>query len=128
MRAEPDYQNKLARFMENHDEPRSRGDLCARDSRGGSRHHVPVAGLRFFHQGQLEGRRKRISPHLVRAPMEPVDGTLRQFYDGLLATLRQPVVRDGQWRLLQCTPAWDGNGTSDGFLAWSWRLRMASGG
>ena len=28
-------------------------------------------GLRFFHQGQFEGRRKRISPHLVRAPLEP---------------------------------------------------------
>jgi SAM-dependent methyltransferase len=30
-------------------------------------------GLRFFHQGQFEGRTKRISPHLVRAPAEAVD-------------------------------------------------------
>jgi hypothetical protein len=77
-------------------------------------------GLRFFHQGQLEGRQKRISPHLVRAPQEPVDGVLGGFYDGLLAVLRQPVVRDGQWRLLECVPAWEGNGTWDGFLAWCW--------
>ena len=77
-------------------------------------------GLRFFHQGQFEGRRKRISPHLVRAPLEPVDEALQRFYDGLLAVLRQPVVRDGQWRLLECVPAWEGNGTWDGFIAWSW--------
>jgi len=35
--------------------------------------------------------------------------------------LRQPVVRDGAWRLLDCVPAWDGNWTSDCFIAWSWQ-------
>ncbi len=45
-------------------------------------------GLRFFHQGQLEGRKKRISPHLVRAPEEPVDKEIEEFYDRLLAILR----------------------------------------
>ena len=80
-------------------------------------------GLRFFHQGQLEGRTKRISPHLVRAPLEPTDTTLQQFYDRLLAVLRQPTVRDGQWRLLECLPAWDGNGTWECFIAWSWGAR-----
>ena len=34
--------------------------------------------------------------------------------------LRQPIVRDGRWRLLECVPAWDGNWTWDGFIAWSW--------
>ena len=80
-------------------------------------------GLRFFHQGQFEGRHKRISPHLVRAPLEPTDKTLQQFYDNLLAVLRQPVVRDGQWRLLECVPGWAGNWTSDCFIAWSWEAR-----
>src|SRR2546427_2627631 len=80
-------------------------------------------GLRFFHQGQFEGRRKRISPHLVRAPVEPADGALHQFYDALLAVLRLPIVRDGQWRLLECAAAWDGNWTSDCFIAWSWEAR-----
>ena len=31
-------------------------------------------GLRFFHQGQLEGRRTRISPHLVRGPIRSENG------------------------------------------------------
>jgi hypothetical protein len=77
-------------------------------------------GLRFFHQGQFEGRQKRISPHLVRGPDEPTDQRLSQFYDRLLAVLRQPVVRHGQWQLLECVPAWDGNGSWDGFLAFAW--------
>ena len=41
-------------------------------------------GLRFFHQGQFEGRKKRISPHLVRAPQEPVNEALQKFYGELL--------------------------------------------
>jgi hypothetical protein len=31
------------------------------------------------------------------------------------------VVRDGQWSLLECTPAWEGNGTWDGFIAFAWQ-------
>jgi glycosidase len=116
-----DYQNKLARFMENHDEPRAAATFSPGVHEAAAIITYLSPGLRFFHQGQFEGRRKRISPHLVRAPEEPTDAALAEFYRGLLAVLRQPVVRDGEWRLLECAPAWDGNWTSDCFVAWSWR-------
>jgi hypothetical protein len=77
--------------------------------------------LRFFHQGQSEGRRKRISPHLVRAPLEPVNEALSLFYDQLLSVLRRSVVREGEWQLLECKPAWDDNWTWDCFLASAWQ-------
>jgi hypothetical protein len=35
--------------------------------------------------------------------------------------LRQPSIRDGAWSLVDCAPAWDGNWTSDCFIAWSWQ-------
>ncbi len=116
-----DYQSKLARFLENHDEPRAAATFSP------GRHEAAAVitylspGLRFFHQGQFEARKKRISPHLIRAPLEPVDQTLQQFYDRLLTVLRQRTVRDGQWQLLECRPAWDGNWTWDGFIAFAWR-------
>jgi hypothetical protein len=116
-----DYQNKLARFLENHDEPRAAATFTPAMHEAAAIVTYLSPGLRFFHQGQFEGRKKRISPHLVRAPSEPADATLQQFYDGLLAVLRQPPVRNGRWRLLDCTPAWDGNWTSDCFIAWSWQ-------
>jgi hypothetical protein len=77
-------------------------------------------GLRFFHQGQFEGRLKRISPHLGRAPDEEVDRPLQQFYERLLGVLRQPAIRQGRWQLLECSPAWDGNSSSDAFIAFAW--------
>jgi hypothetical protein len=63
----------------------------------------------------------RVSPHLCRAPDEPADQRLRAFYDGLLAVLRQPVVRRGERQCLECVPAWDGNWTWDNFLAFAWQ-------
>ena len=80
-------------------------------------------GLRFFHQGQFEGRRTRISPHLVRAPQETVDESLTQFYARLLAVLRRLVLRDGNWSLLECVATWAGNVTSDNFIAFCWHSK-----
>ena len=48
----------------------------------------------------------RVSPHLVRAPVEPPDEPVAQFYTRLLAVLRLPILRNGSWSLLECQPAW----------------------
>lgn len=116
-----DFQRKLARFLENHDEPRAAVTFPPAVHPAAAVLTYLSPGLRFFHQGQLDGRRKRITPHLVRGPEEPVDRTLREFYDALLAVLHRSVVRDGDWRLVECAPAWDGNGTWDNFLVFSWQ-------
>jgi hypothetical protein len=118
-----DYQNKLARFLENHDEPRAAATFSPEVHEAAAVITFLSPGLRFFHQGQFEGRKKRISPHLVRGPAEPVDQKLKQFYDRLLAVLREPVVRDGQWQSLECVPAWEDNWTWDCFIAFSWQGR-----
>jgi hypothetical protein len=119
--ATPDYQDKLARFLENHDEPRAAETFSDDVHKAAAVITFLSPGLRFFHQGQFEGRRKRISPHIIRAPEEPVNDGLKMFYGKLLDALRQPVVRNGQWRLLECVPAWDGNGSSDNFIAFAWQ-------
>ena len=116
-----DYQNKLARFLENHDEP------CAASTFPPGVHEAAAVitflspGLRFFHQGQFEGRKKRISPHLGRGPDEPVEEGLQRFYSRLLGVLRLPAIREGEWHLLECSPAWEGNWTSDCFVAFAWQ-------
>src|SRR6185503_15191764 len=92
-----DYQDKLARFLENHDEPRAASAFTSDVHRASALITFLSPGLRFFHQGQFEGRRKRISPHLGRAPLEPFDTQLQQFYDQLLKALKAPAVRNGNW-------------------------------
>jgi glycosidase len=116
-----DFQNKLARFLENHDEPRAAITFPAGVNEAAAVITFLSPGLRFFHQGQFEGRRKRISPHLVRGPSEPVNSAVRQFYERLLEALRRPAFRQGRWQLLECVPAWEGNGSSVSFIAYVWQ-------
>jgi len=116
-----EYQSKMARFLENHDEPRAAATFPPEIHEAAAVITFLAPGLRFFQQGQFEGRRKHISPHLGRAPDEPVNRELSRFYDRLLAVLRQGVARDGEWQILGCAPAWDGNWTSDCIIAYAWR-------
>ncbi|MDB6016165.1 MAG: alpha amylase catalytic region [Pedosphaera sp.] len=116
-----DYQFKLARFMENHDEPRAAATFDPIVHRAAAVTTYFIPGLRFFHQGQFEGRKKRISPHLIRAPRETPDKKTQDFYGRLLEILREPIVKSGEWQWLPCQPAWDGNGSWDSFTAHSWR-------
>jgi hypothetical protein len=121
LHASLDYQDKLARFLENHDEPRAAATFADDVHQAAAIVTFLSPGLRFFHQGQFEGRRTRISPHLVRAPEEPVDEMLQSFYERLLAVLRRPELRNGAWQLQECAPAWEGNWTADDFLAFAWQ-------
>ena len=118
--AEPDYQNKLARFLENHDEPRVAATIEQKKHEAAAVITFLSPGLRFFHQGQFEGRKKRISPHLIRAPQEPLDTAVQKFYTEFLSIIKKPVFRDGQWKLLNCAPAWEGNDTWSSFLVFAW--------
>ncbi len=119
--ADLDYQNRLSRFLENHDEPQAAATFPPDVHQAAAVITFLAPGLRFFHDGQLEGRRKRISPHLCRRPDEPVDARLEAFYSRLLSVLRNKIVREGQWRLLECQPAWEGNWTADCFIAFGWQ-------
>ncbi|KIC93811.1 alpha-amylase family glycosyl hydrolase [Flavihumibacter solisilvae] len=115
-----DYQDKLARFLENHDEQRAASAFETNMHKAAAVITYLSPGLRFFHQGQFEGRKKRISPHLVRAPQEAPDSEIQKFYLELLTIIRKPVFRDGQWQLLNCVPSWDGNDSWNSFLAFAW--------
>ena len=118
------YQERLARFLENHDEPRAAATFDIDKHQAAALITFLSPGLRFFHQGQFEGRLKKISPHLIRAPKESVDETLVTFYSRLLSLLQMPVLRDGRWSLMECRPAWDGNWTHDCFIAFAWEKSM----
>jgi hypothetical protein len=115
-----DFQDHLARFLENHDEPRAAAAFPPAVHRAAAILTFLTPGLRLFHQGQREGRKVRIPTHLGRGPDETADAETVAFYDRLLEVLKDPAFRDGRWRLLECRPAWDGNGTWDSFVAFAW--------
>ncbi len=123
--AVPAYQGRSVRFLENHDEPRAAATFPFDVHRAAAVITYFVPGMRFFHEGQLEGRRAHVSMHLTRRPVEELDRALSEFYERLLACLRRPEVHDGSWRLHVCRPAWAGNGSWDQFIVCSWERQDA---
>jgi Alpha amylase, catalytic domain len=120
LRAEMAFQNRLARFLENHDEPRAAESFPPDIHRAAAVITFLSPGLRLFHDGQFEGRKVRIPVHLRRGPEEQPDQALQDFYGRLLAVLDRPGLRSGPWWSLDPAPAWDGNGSWDGFIAGAW--------
>lgn len=118
--AEIDYQNKLARFLENHDEPRAAATFPFEVHCAAAVITFLTPGLRFFHQGQFQGKKAKVPTHLGRGPKEVVDHKIEQFYSLLLAQLKETAFREGEWRLLSCTTAWQGNESWDAFVAFAW--------
>jgi glycosidase len=114
------FQAKSVRFLENHDEPRAAAAFPSRGHPAAAVITYLVPGMRFFHDGQLDGRRSRVPNQLGRRANEPPDPELHAFYARLLDLLKRPELRDGQWQLLKCRPAWDGNPTWGRFITFVW--------
>lgn len=102
-----EYQNHLARFLENHDEERAASVFSFERHCAAAIITYLSPGLRFFHQGQLDGFIKRISPHLSRGPEETGDVRLKTFYNELLTHLHSSVFRNGNWQQLEAIPVED---------------------
>jgi glycosidase len=116
-----DYQDKLTRFLENHDEPRATFEFSWPQHQAAAIITYLSPGLRFFYQGQSEGARVRVPTHLCRGPVEPANREIAAFYTKLLQVLKQtPAFREGAWSQIQPRPAWPGNSSSDDFIAYAW--------
>jgi hypothetical protein len=117
--ADPSYQNKLLRFLENHDEPRAAAVFAPAREQAAGVVTATLPGARLFHEGQLEGRKVKLPVFLSRRPKECADPQILAFYQRLLHTINNPVFREGAWGLCQCT-GWPDNASYQNVVAWSW--------
>jgi hypothetical protein len=120
LRARLEYQERMARFLENHDEPRAAATFAPEAHRAAAVITFLSPGMRFLHQGQREGKRIRIPIHLRRGPVEELDASVSAFYKCLIDVMKDPVFREGHWQLLEAESAWGGNETNEAFIIFSW--------
>lgn len=112
-----DYQDRLVRFLENHDEPRAAATMPGGRNRAAAVAMATLPGATLWHDGQFEGLRTHLPVFLGRYPDEPVDHGLRDFHRRLIEVAAS--VRQGDWRLLT-TQGWPDNPSHRELLAWSW--------
>jgi glycosidase len=108
---------RLARFLENHDEPRSAATLADR-LRAAVALAASTPGMQFFYDGQFDGRRAKAPVQLGRWPDEPVNGELTVLYDRTFAFADRTRCHEGEWRLLPVSPA--GDDSHRGIVAHRW--------
>ena len=118
--AELAFQEKLVRFIENHDEPRAAASFPPVKQQVAALAAVTLPGMKLLHEGQLEGRRVRLPVFLRRRPDELPDLELQLFYRQLLATIKRSDFHIGQWTLCTRT-GWPDNSTFQNLVAWSWK-------
>jgi hypothetical protein len=114
------YQEKLVRFIENHDEPRAAATFSNQHGRAAAVTFATLPGARLFHEGQFDGRRMKLPVFLRRRPEEVPDRSLGGFYTSLLRTLRATDMTDADWALCERI-GWPNNDSYLNLVAWCWR-------
>ncbi|OPY81189.1 MAG: Alpha-1,4-glucan:maltose-1-phosphate maltosyltransferase [Syntrophorhabdus sp. PtaU1.Bin153] len=114
-----DYQGKLVRFIENHDEPRALSVFSCEKERAAAVTMTTIPGAKLFHEGQFEGRQIRLPVFLGRRPAEPADPGLQVFYRTLLKAASSEGLRSGRWQLCDRT-GWPDNQSCFNVLSWCW--------
>lgn len=118
--ADIEYQRRLVRFIENHDEDRCAAVFGAERSMAAATVALTLPGLRLVHEGQIDGWTMRVPVQLGRRTPEPGHPGLRAFYERLLAVLRSPVFHQGSWRLLRTQEILSGDQSHRNVVAHCW--------
>jgi hypothetical protein len=117
--ADYSYQEKMVRFIENHDEPRAAATFPDGKGRAAAVAVLTLTGAKLLHEGQFEGRKVRLPVFLGRRPAERVDSDLTTFYQKLLKAVDRDVIRNGHWCLCERS-GWPDNQSCVNILAWCW--------
>jgi hypothetical protein len=121
LRAQPGDVEGGAHFLENHDEPRIATLLSSEEHRAAALLTLALPGLRFLHQGQLEGAGIRTPIQLLRRRVEQPRQEIKAMYDRLLTALSRAAVGRGRGVILTPRPAWAGNPTAQNMVLVQWQ-------
>ncbi|PHN08043.1 alpha-amylase family glycosyl hydrolase [Flavilitoribacter nigricans] len=136
--ADPDFRDRSVRFLENHDEDRILSRVNTREAEAAAVITYTLPGMRFFHDGQWEGKRVRLPVQLGREPLEaactcvqseylyqqqltewirPVCKCTYAFYEKLLQYLQKPIFQKGTWEQIEVEEG------QEQILAWKWQMK-----
>jgi hypothetical protein len=116
--AEEEYQNKLIRFLENHDEERAVKSLGIEKSKAAAVIFSTVKGMHLYYDGQLEGKKTKLPVQLGRDRIEKPNECISKFYSNLLSITKTDIFKKGKWEMLISDPAWEGNFSYHNLLIW----------
>jgi hypothetical protein len=122
LNSDHEFQIKSVRFIENHDEARAAKKLGIPASLAAAVVISTILGVRFYYDGQIEGKKIKLPVQLRREPLEKVSREISGFYNKLLIITKNEIFKLGNWHLLFPQTAGSGDNTEENILAWQWQL------
>jgi glycosidase len=113
-----DYQSKLLRFIENHDELRSITAFGRGKAMAAAVLFSTLPGMRLFFQGQTTGRKIHLPVQIRRTRPEAADPDIRAFYNILLPAVNEDIFHHGTWKLREVFS--EGDHTAENIIAYFW--------
>jgi hypothetical protein len=114
------HQQRLIRFLENHDETRAAATFPPDRLRAAAVAVATAPGATLYHQGQFCGARIRLPVQLGRAPAEACDAKLSDFYAILRCSAARVKQPGAQWQMCEAR-GWPDNRSANQLLAWTWQ-------
>lgn len=126
LNSDQEFQLKSVRFIENHDEARAAKILGISKSLAAAVVISTIQGVRFYYDGQFEGKKIKLPVQLGREPMEKKSREISEFYNNLLQITNNKIFKYGNWQLLFPVAVDPGDSTNENILAWMWNLNKES--
>lgn len=99
LHAEWDYQSRLVRFVENHDELRAASAFGVQRSLAAAAIALTLPGARLFQHGQQYGHHLKLPVELGRTPDVAVNTGVHKFYQNFFRSVSTGMRGQSTWRL-----------------------------
>ncbi len=120
--AASNFQRRLVRFIENHDEERALAAFGLNRSQASAALMTTLPGAKLLHEGQFEGRRIKLPVQLGRRPKENVVEELVDFYRRLTAQVQDAAYHDGTFMMLATNPFLGNDTGHEEIISYVWTL------
>ncbi len=120
LQADWDYQKKLVRFIENHDEPRAVSVFGEEASKAAAMIALTLPGAKLIYEGQMRGYETKLPVQLGRNPTEDDNLDIMEFYEKLLKAIPGKEFNNGQWSLCKSLQVGEDNHSNKNIIAYQW--------
>lgn len=120
LQADWDYQKKLLRFIENHDEPRAVSVFGEEASKAAAIIALTLPGAKLIYEGQMRGYEIKLPVQLGRNPTEEDNLDIMEFYEKLVKAVPGKRYSDGQWSLCELFSVGGDDHSNKNIVAFQW--------
>jgi len=122
LKLDSDYQNKLLRFIENHDEPRAITTFGSEASKAAFIIASTIPGARLVFEGQTHGFKTKIPVQLGRGAIEEDDVNILEFYDKILRIIPGREFDEAKWLVCDIKPVDINDNSYNNLISYQWLL------